>query len=206
MKYKWLQKLNNDKLIIFFNGWGMDEHIVSELDPDGYDVVVLYDYNDLNLDIDFSEYEEKHIVAWSMGVMTATLFEFENIKSATAICGTPYSVNDKYGIPERIYNLTIRGFSESSAEKFMARMFKEKTNLQKYSDRTLESQKSELISLLKYKPNEDFVYTRAIIADSDLIIPTKNQQNYWVNTTTKTETISSGHCPFGLYKKWTELL
>ena len=30
MKYKWLNKDNNPKLIIFFNGWGMDEDVVNE--------------------------------------------------------------------------------------------------------------------------------------------------------------------------------
>ena len=206
MKHFWLNKTNtNKKLIIFFNGWGMDEKIVSHLECEDYDVVVLYDYNDLELDIEslnLSQYTEKHIIAWSMGVMIATLFDFGEIKTSTAICGTPFAIDNEYGIPERIYNLTIKGFSETSSKKFMERMFIEKPSIESFSDRTFDSKLSELKKMLEYKPNTKFNYTKAIVGTDDKIIPTKNQLNYWDNPIT----IHSGHCPFMLYKKWAELL
>ncbi len=40
MKYKWLNKQNNKKLIIFFNGLGMDENAVNHLDTEDYDIVM----------------------------------------------------------------------------------------------------------------------------------------------------------------------
>ena len=206
MKHFWLNKTNtNKKLIIFFNGWGMDEKIVSHLECEDYDVVVLYDYNDLELDIqslNLSQYTEKHIIAWSMGVMVATLFNFGEIKTSTAICGTPFAIDNQYGIPERIYNLTIKGFSETSSKKFMERMFIEKPSIETFSDRTFDSKLSELKKMLEYKPNTEFNFTKAIVGTDDKIIPTKTQLNYWDNPIT----INSGHCPFMLYKKWTELL
>ena len=59
----------------------------------------------------------------------------------------------------------------------------------------------------EYKPNEEFSYSKAIIPDSDLIIPAKNQECYWGNAKkTDYEIIHSGHCPFGLYKSWAEIL
>ena len=180
----------------------MDETIVSHLNGEDYNVIVFYDYNDLNIDIDLSNYSEKHLIAWSMGVMIATLFEFGKLNSSTAICGTPLTIDDNYGIPERIYNLTIRGFSETSSQKFMERMFIEKPDIKTFSNRTFESKLSELKQMLSYKPNESFKYTKAIVADSDKIIPTKNQLNYWKNPII----IKSGHCPFMLYSKWSELL
>ena len=206
MKHFWLNKTNtNKKLIIFFNGWGMDEKIVSHLECEDYDVVVLYDYNDLELDIEslnLSQYTEKHIIAWSMGVMIATLFDFGEIKTSTAICGTPFAIDNQYGISERIYNLTIKGFSETSSKKFMERMFIEKPSIESFSDRTFDSKLSELKKMLEYKPNTEFNFTKAIVGTDDKIIPTKNQLNYWDNPIT----INSGHCPFMLYKKWAELL
>ena len=205
MNYKWLRNKNSNKLIIFFNGWGMDDFIVSSLDYkdcEDYDVIVLYDYNNLDFDLDFGGYSEKHIVAWSMGVMIADMFDFVNVVSSTAICGTPKAIDDTYGIPEKIYNLTVRGFSELSAVKFMKRMFLSEPEISKFSDRTFESQKSELIKMLEYKPAGKRNYTRAIVADSDKIIPAANQLNYWE----KPEIIHCGHCPFGLYKSWKELL
>ena len=209
MKYKWLNKKNSEKLIIFFNGWGMDDFVVSKLDCEDYDVIVFYDYNDLSLDINLSDYKEKHLIAWSMGVMIATLFDFGEVKSSVAIAGTPYPIHNEYGIPERIYNLTIKGFSEKSAAKFMERMFTESPQWNKFSDRTTESQKSELVKMLEYKPNENFVYSKVIIPDNDLIIPTKNQVNYWskyIGNKLYLERINSGHCPFLLFNSWAEIL
>ena len=72
MKYKWLNKVNNQKLIIFFNGWGMDESVVSHLDCENYDILMFYDYNTLDTDFDFESlniYPKKNLIAWSMGVM-----------------------------------------------------------------------------------------------------------------------------------------
>lgn len=202
MKFKWLQNKGSKELIIFFNGWGMDDFIVSSLDCGDYDVIVLYDYNDLDFDIDLSMYEKKHVVAWSMGVMIADMFDIKNVVSATAICGTPKAIDDVYGIPEKIYNLTVRGFSELSAKKFMKRMFIDIPKIEKFSDRTFESQKTELVQMLEYKPLGKMKYTRAIIADNDRIIPTVNQQNYWKNA----KIVHSGHCPFELFSSWEELL
>lgn len=209
MKYKWLNKQNNDKLIIFFNGWGMDENAVSHLECDDFDVVEFHDYNNLSTDIILNNYRETHLVAWSMGV-GVNGYIWKNIvkdyNSATAICGTPYPINDKYGIPEKIYNLTIKRFSENSADKFIKRMFMGNTD-KIVTKRSLESMKTELTALLKYDYNNDFHYTKAIIPNNDLIIPTKNQKNYW-ETVKDTEIIitDTGHYPFLLYNSWSELI
>ena len=56
----------------------MDEIVVRHLDFSDYDVVMFYDYNNLETDFDFSllkEYRNKSLIAWSMGVMVATLFD-----------------------------------------------------------------------------------------------------------------------------------
>ena len=90
MKYKWLNKNNNSKLILFFNGWGMDECVVNHLKTDDYDVLMFYDYNSIETDFNFKAinlYKTKHLVAWSMGVMIASLFEVD-YTSKTAINGT----------------------------------------------------------------------------------------------------------------------
>ena len=202
MNYKWLKKTNSDKLIIFFNGWGMDDLIVSHLDCGEYDVVVLYDYTNLSINLDIENYKEKHVIAWSMGVMIATLFECDNVKSSTAICGTPYPINDKYGIPQRIYNLTVKGFNETSSKKFMERMFSETPYIEKYSNRSVESQRIELIKLSEYNCKENYNYTKSIVANDDKIIPTNNQLNYWYDPII----IESGHCPFGTFKSWAEII
>ena len=201
MEYKWLNRQNNQKLIVFFNGWGMDESVVKHLNPEDYDVIMFYDYNSLNIDLSIiNGYAEKYLIAWSMGVMCASLFEMDYQKS-TAINGTLKPIDNDFGIPEKIYNLTIKGFTPTGAEKFIQNMFLEKIALLGIK-REFENQKAELIALKSYKPNLNFHYDRIIISDNDKIIPTKKQAAFWGVE----PNLHSGHCPFFLFKSWSELL
>ena len=204
MKYKWLNKKNNQKLIIFFNGWGMDECVVNHLLPEDYDVLMFYDYNTLETDFDFENlniYLQKYLIAWSMGVMTATLFDIE-YKSKTAINGTLKPIDDKFGIPKRIYDLTLRGFSLKGAERFIKSMYSDASDNINHTKREFENQKTELEALTHYEAKQDFKYDRIILSSQDVIIPTKNQIAFW-GIEPNTE---GGHAPFNNFKKWSELL
>ena len=67
MKYKWLNKIGNQKVIVFFNGWGMDENIVRHLDYEDFDILMFCDYNTLDTDFDFTEltkYRNKYLIAF----------------------------------------------------------------------------------------------------------------------------------------------
>ena len=203
MKYKWLNINQNNKVIVFFNGWGMDESVVYHLDFSDYDILMFYDYNNLDTNFDFNsldKYKNKSLITWSMGVMVATLFN-QKYTSATAINGTLKPIDNEFGIPQRIYDLTIKGFNEKGAQRFIKSMFNENIELPQIS-RDIENQKSELSALKNYTANSNFKYNRIILSDNDKIIPTKNQIAFW-----RIEpNISSGHCPFMLFKKWEELL
>ena len=100
MEYKWLNKQDNDKLIIFFNGWGMDGNAVKHLKPEDYDIVMFYDYNNLETDFELDkEYSETNLIAWSMGVMVAGIKEankFSYNNKLVAINGTPKTIDEKY--------------------------------------------------------------------------------------------------------------
>ena len=44
MEYQWLNKKEeNNKLIVFFNGWAMNETPVSHLAFEDYDILMLFD-------------------------------------------------------------------------------------------------------------------------------------------------------------------
>ena len=68
--------------------------------------------------------------------------------------------------------------------------------------REFENQKSELSALKNYKANLDFKFNRVIISDADKIIPTKNQEAFFFFLAN----LKSGHCPFKVFNKWSELL
>ncbi|MBE7703990.1 MAG: DUF452 family protein [Cyanobacteria bacterium SIG28] len=207
MKYKWLNRAENKKIILFFNGWGMDENTVCHLNPESYDILMFYDYNNLETNFEIKSlgiYNEINLVAWSMGVMVAgidSLFTNQiKFTHKTAVNGTLKPIDDNFGINPRIYDLTIRGFNECSCEKFIQNMF---TKPQKIiNNRDLENQKRELIALKTYKADEKFEYNKVFISEQDKIMPTKSQIKYW----NIEANLPDGHYPFFNFTKWSELL
>ncbi|MBQ4647355.1 MAG: DUF452 family protein [Candidatus Gastranaerophilales bacterium] len=211
MQYFWLNKNNNKKLILFFNGWAMNETPVKHLKFSDFDVLVLYDYRDLNFDLsqfDFSKYEKKYLICWSMGVYASCLFNeiLKDFDKKIAINGTTKIIDDNFGIPEKIYKITVKLLNEDSCDKFIKNMFDNgKLNPNITINRTLEELKEELISIQKIKLNKEIAFDCAIISSFDRIVPTKNQINFWQNKTTIKQ-IDSTHCPFDKFEKWSDLL
>ena len=57
-----------NKLILFFNGLGMDEKTLCNFNHKGFDVCMFYNYNELtSIKDSFKEYDEIYVIAWSMG-------------------------------------------------------------------------------------------------------------------------------------------
>ena len=74
MQYHWLNKQNNKKLIIFFAGWSFDYKPFEFLKCDNFDVLMFYDYNNLELP-ELPNYETYYLISWSMGVFSAYLLK-----------------------------------------------------------------------------------------------------------------------------------
>ncbi len=211
MKHKWINKSGGKNLIVFFNGWGMDEKIVSHLSCGNNDVIVFFDYQTTDTDFSdfkiFSNYEKKYLIAWSMGVYVCNYFykEFKNFDKYTAINGTQNPIDDLYGIPKAIYDLTVRNFNELSCAKFMSKITSA-VNLRDYCSRNLTELKNELVSIRDLKINDKFVFNKAVIGNKDKIFPVKNQINYWQKQNVNYEIINSGHYIFDNYQNWSDLL
>ena len=212
MQHQWLNKESQNKnLIVFFNGWAMNDSPVEHLDYRNFDVLMINDYRDLNFNFkqfDFSKYKKKYLICWSMGVYTANLFKniFDNFDKKIAINGTTKIIDDNFGIPNKIYKITVKFLNEESRDKFIKNMFDNgKINPNITITRSLSELKEELISIQNIELSQELNYDLAIISKDDKIIPTKNQLNFWQNKT-KIKEINSTHCPFEIYNSWQDLL
>lgn len=216
MQLHWLNKNNNDKLIIFFAGWSFDYKPFEFLQCENFDVLMVYDYSVITDECDairLLNYNQYFLAAWSMGVFTA--YQIRNklpkFDKKIAINGTPFPVDDEFGIPQKPFLLTLRHAKTGLEGKFYQNIFNSTEEFERYMknpvDRTIENRVEELQCLydrikVTEKTYEHF-YDKALVSTQDKIIPTKNQLNFWQD---KAETIESGHFPFYNFKSWNEIL
>lgn len=208
MKSVWLNKQNNKKVIVYFSGWGTDETTVKHLNCENFDVLMFYDYENVNSEMpDFSKYDEKYLICWSAGVCVSSLFyeEFKDFDKLIAINGCRKMADDKYAIPELIYKLTVENFNELSCGKFMKKI-SENESFKNYRPRSNEELKQELISLQKITPEKYLKFDKAYISTKDRIIPVQNQRNLWRQTDAEIVETETGHYIFDSYGAWSELL
>lgn len=224
MQYHWLNKQNNNKLIIFFGGWSFDYKPFGFLECDDFDVLMIYDYNFISHCeqseaiqlINKIKYNQIYLIAWSMGVFAAYLLKdkLPEFTQKIAINGTPYPVHNEYGIPEKPFLLTLRHARTGLEGKFYQNIFNDAKEFERYNlspvERTIDNRESELKSLYEKIKTTDIkyenFYDKALISNYDKIIPAKNQVNFWTSADTPIITLESGHFPYYNFKNWKEIL
>lgn len=215
MRIEWLHKNDKTQVILFFTGWGMNTHSVDHLQPD-CDVLVFSDYRTLEIENlpDLMTYQEIQVIAWSMGVWAAAqVVPALNVSPVICIAfnGTETPVHDQYGIPAKIYQLTEKGMNERGREKFIKRMFTDPRDAERFftaqSLREMPEVCEELYLIRKQaiKANTCIPWTQAYISQNDVIFPTENQMNWWINRTA-VKSLPGGHYPFYHFFSWKQLL
>ena len=185
MKRKWITKEGNRVLTLFFCGWGMDEHTVQHVRGMG-DLLLFYDYRDISGEDapEVEGYESVRVVAWSMGVWAASvLLSRWNIPVScrVAINGTERPVDEHYGIHPKIYLLTERGMTEQGRDKFFARMFSGKEEMERFKEnrpcRAIDEQRDELRLIREQSAREmpEMHWERVYVSEGDVIFPVENQ-------------------------------
>ncbi|TCP94813.1 biotin synthesis protein BioG [Cricetibacter osteomyelitidis] len=213
MKTKLISSQQPD-LIVYFAGWGTPVSAVEHLAlPQGYDLLLCYDYRNLDLAFDFLAYEHIRLVAWSMGVWVAeqTMTKLP-LLSATAINGTALPCDDQFGIPKAIFEGTLSGLNAVTRTKFERRMCGDKQNFTQYQQLNGQRSDEEILSeltalygfLQKHNETDKIQWTKAIIGLQDRIFPAENQQAYWTNRTVISP-VDKAHYLLAEYHCWEQL-
>lgn len=189
MQKTWLKKEGQTKLLVVALGWGASPEVIQSQHFSDYDVVCLYDYHSLDVELsDIEQYNDISLMGWSFGVWAAERVLY-NIKftQAIAICGSPYPINKDFGIDPRAFAITLRGIVNEGVGVFLARMCGKKLReyMQNHSTRNLEDIREEL-QVLAIKSIEPYTpkikWTKAILSGKDRIFPTQSAANYWTQT------------------------
>ncbi len=177
----------NSSLILIFAGWSTAPSLYEDVRMTGWDVAVIYDYDNLNLDFSFlDKYSTIWVFAWSLGVRIAAITLPSNkITAAYAINGTLNPVDNEEGIPVAIYNGTAENLDARNLKKFRRRMAPDADTFRRVFD--TDFCEDEIVSLKKQLyliglldvPNTELPWRRAYIGTDDKIFPPANMERCW---------------------------
>lgn len=192
------------KLIVLFLGYGFDKSSISHLELGDYGLLVVSDYSDLSFDREILANKDIYLISWSMGVWAANLaLKNTPLKVAIAINGTPFGIDEKYGIKKDIFYKSISEFDFESFKKlcFLG------INEQKFKDFTFnKNAKIELINLYKNAilPCENAIsWDRAYISKRDLVFDNRAVLEYFKD---KARIINAPHFIFFNFKSFGEIV
>lgn len=182
----------------------MDEKPFSETVVPGYDLCVVWDYRDNELEIGnaLCGYSEIAVIAWSFGVPAATGFISAHpqlpVTAKIAVNGTQHPVDDTLGIPVEIFRGTLEGLTDKSLSKFYLRMAGSGAAFKEFSahlpTRPVEELREELEAIAE-RDSHTIIWDKAIVADNDRIIPSANQLNAWKDEAMEIRQYPGSHLP-----------
>lgn len=206
MKQIFLKQNNFPRLLLIFAGWGADETMFRQYHPADSEVLLCYDYRDLAFDATALQgYGELNVVGWSMGVWAASHVVPAlplRPKQCIAINGTPFPIDERRGIPPRIFQGTLDGLTDISLHKFLRRMCGDTATFRRFLSvtprRPLEELRDELCAIARLcgqLPTPSLQWTEAVVGRKDNIIPPANQLNAWAELHTPAKATDEPHYP-----------
>ena len=165
-------------LILFFNGWGMDNNAVASLNiPKDYELKEVHFPYEVNLDQ--MKYKKIIAIGWSFGCYYLSKY----LQSSKLICDEIIAVNGhgeligKYGINPKMLKMTLETLTPENLKKFYINMGIDENFIE--PNRDYVEIANELRFFCENYSGIANVFTKAIIADNDKIIPTAKQKKYF---------------------------
>ena len=184
MKQFFINK-NSNKLVIFFTGWGCDEYEFEHLETD-CDILIFYEYLNLDYNFDFSKYTEINVLSFSAGVFIGSVFQYDfTVNKKIVVGGNPYLFDEQLGLSNNmqkyLYNLTEEQCDEFT-RNYLVKTEEEYNNFHP-SKRTLESCRAEFDALKEIYKQEFFnirdSYDIAFLGAEDPIFNIEKQKEYY---------------------------
>lgn len=201
----------NDELLIFLSGWGCDDNQFKEISC-SKNILLCWDYADINFDFDFSRYKKVYLAAYSAGVFAAGLikYKFPKLESSLAINGNPLMFDKYYGIPPNVIKV-FKGLNLSNYMDFRLKyLVTDEAELKEFNKnpslRSFEDCFAELDALIKYSKQTYPImeFDRALIGEKDKIFNPSRQKEYFKGKYAVLE--NCAHDVFTRFKNFDDIL
>ena len=205
MKQHFIINNSQKQLLLFFDGWGMDETPFLHIQPAGCDWMICYDYRSLEFDTTLMQaYSEITLIAWSMGVWAASQIMKQHpslpVSQSIAINGTLYPIHATKGIMPSVFEGTLQGLNEQTLQKFQRRMCNSSTDYKAFQTiapkRPVEELKEELAAIRQQclsSVSSDFIWHKAIVGKNDRIFLPEYQETAWRNKVDSLVNVEAAH-------------
>lgn len=193
------------QLILFFNGWGMDNSVISNIEREENIEVICLSYPYSIPNINFKNYSKIYVIGWSFGVFYAIKF-LENFNFpyiSIAINGTPFPIGD-FGISEKLFNLTLKTLNEDNFKKFFLNMGAPLSLFPK--DFSIKKLEKELLDIKLSLPLKSFKFDKVFLGAKDRIIPFNRQFKFFKNICSNIKIINCEHFPFYILNSWRSII
>lgn len=199
------ENADSKELVLFFGGFASHPSHFAHLDSNK-NVLMSYDYEDFDLDLNLDSFEKIILVAFSMGVCVANRILihtdfYPKIARKIAINGTNFGIDKELGIHPSLFLRTMKNFS---LEVFKKALFAQHLSLAK--DFIFEQEtklRKELENLWDFanKERKNFLFwDRAFASKNDEIFPPQALENSF----SKLDLIEEPHFAFFYFKTWDE--
>nr|WP_307775037.1 pimeloyl-ACP methyl esterase BioG family protein [uncultured Cetobacterium sp.] len=194
------------QLIIFFNGWGMNEKILKNISLDKNFELLHIGFPYKVPKINFTSYEKIFVIGWSFGVFYASKFLLENPNLncfSIAINGTPYTIGE-FGISPKMFKLTCDNLSLATLKLFYKNMgVYEEID---FDNVDIQNLQLELFELQSNTFDKHHIFNKAFLGKNDRIIPYSKQLKFFTKEKTNIVTLECEHYPFKVLTNWGKII
>jgi biotin synthesis protein BioG len=211
MKTKFISN-NSKDLTVFLTGWGCD-NIQFKNYTSSNNLLLCWDYSDLDFEFDFTEYNNIYLIAYSAGVFVAGLIQdkLPKFTKTIAINGNPKMLDKYYGISEDalrfMHNLNLDNYMDFR-RNYLVFNEKELEYFNKNTSvRSFESCEEELNKLNEYynsNTKNEFKFDTVILSDSDKIFNPQHQIEYFKDNYVLLK--NQAHHIFPMFKSFDEII
>ncbi|HBD93137.1 MAG: hypothetical protein A2015_04810 [Spirochaetes bacterium GWF1_31_7] len=210
-----------DSLLIFFCGFALHPDSFTFLKTGKSDVLFIYHYQSVHyekIEEIAADYNELKVTGYSFGcfiaahfIETASNLIRNRIKKYTIINGTYVPLSKQYGIPEKIFELTVKNIESNGIRGFFTNIFDNENDKNRFLQTAEQPYRTYCEELVFFKhlfqtiQLKNVVPDIAIISTNDRIFSMKNQLSYWSFQNVKIQHVDTGHFPFYSFQSWDEL-